>query len=188
MLRAVAAGAVGRLAGLNSGYAANLYYGAEGYAVGSTPAAAMVANTLYGTPFVCRYPTTFTRIGIDVTTGAAGLARLGIYQVTGGLPAALVLDAGTVDTTSIATVEATISQFLPMGVYVLAAIFNATPTVRVNNGNGALLIPHTGGSTPTGGSIAALSRSVAFGALPATFGAVTYIATGNVPGEWLRVV
>ena len=66
--------------------------------------------------------TTFDRIGVHVTTAVSGATvRLGIYADSVNRPAALVLDAGTVDASSTGYKEITISQTLSAGVYWLAA-------------------------------------------------------------------
>ena len=82
-------------------------------------------NRCYYTPFMVSISTTFDRIAIDHTSvvgGAGSVARLGIYSATAGLPASLVLDAGTIDLTTAAAFKAiTISQTLTPGLYFLAA-------------------------------------------------------------------
>jgi len=86
----------------------------------------LVLNRLYAAPFRLNASGTADRIGIDVATAAAagGVARLVIYSPdgTGGMPGAVVLDAGTVaiDTTGGKTI--TISQALSAGFYWLAVI------------------------------------------------------------------
>lgn len=174
---------------LNSGYASGRYYGTEGWNVGgSTSTAAASADRLYGLPFLCRYPTVFTRIGIEVTSGAAGAARLGIYKMVDGLPTDLVIDAGTVDTASPAVLEATISQFIPVGPIFLACVFNATPTLRTSAANASFTQSMIGGGSPDSGTgEGAIYKSFTYAALPATFGTPSYANT-SVPAMWLRKV
>ena len=90
--------------------------------------------------FVCRN-WTYVGIGCEVSALAAGSARLGIYAVDGsGLPAALILDAGTVDTGSIGDKTIVISQLLRQGYYYLAIVFNAAPSLYgPNDGNGVTI-------------------------------------------------
>lgn len=74
---------------------------------------------------------TVTSIGIEVVTGGtSSIVRLGIYKATSeGLPGALLLDAGTVATTSSATFASiVVNQFLPQGWYFLASV-HAAPSV-----------------------------------------------------------
>lgn len=67
--------------------------------------------------------TTFTRIGLEVTTAAASnVFRLGIRNDNGnGYPGALVLDAGTIDASTTGFKEITISQILTPGRYWVSA-------------------------------------------------------------------
>lgn len=66
---------------------------------------------------------TFDRIACHVSFGgtAGAVVRLGIYRSdSNGLPSTLILDAGTVDSTSTGVKEITISQTLAAGSYWLA--------------------------------------------------------------------
>jgi len=130
--------------------------------ISSATAVAMSANVIYYQPFnLTGMP--IDRIGINVTAGSAGLCRLGIYTNANGAPGTLILDAGTVDTTSIALVEATIATTYLPGTWVwLCAVFNATPTVTIGSlGTGAII-----GAATFGGS-RGLSATFAFAALTA---------------------
>jgi hypothetical protein len=84
-----------------------------------------------GTGFMrCRpvlVPSTLTFTGIsiyvDVAAGAGGVLRLGIYDSDSrGRPANLVLDAGTVSSTTTGIKTITISQSLNAGKYFLTAV------------------------------------------------------------------
>lgn len=129
-----------------------------------TGAATVLADRIYYQPFTLP-GSTINRIGVEVTTGSAGACRLGLYSnIPGGYgPDALIVDAGTVDTTSIAIVENTISQTGPTGIIWAAALFNATPGVRSATG---------GDSRWLGSSISAgykgLLATQSYGALPST--------------------
>ena len=91
---------------------------------------AMAANYLYGFPFIVPIVQTFDRIAIRVSTLSAGNCRLGIYISNGNAyPTALILDAGEVDTGSTGVKEININQTLQPGLYWLAIVVNATPTV-----------------------------------------------------------
>lgn len=153
------------------------YYISDGLIPGANTTA-VSANFLYYQPI--SVSGLMTKIGIEVTTGAAGLCRLGLYTNNNGYPDRLILDAGTVDTTSIALVEATISQQLTGEWVWMAAVFNATPTVR-----GCALGPSVlGGNLPSSG-VRALIAPYTFGALPATAVATTNY-TANAAAVWLR--
>jgi hypothetical protein len=85
------------------------------------------ANRVYYAAFVVGQSTTFTAIGINVTTlQAAKVARLGIYNWSGGKSTTRVLDAGTVSLGTTGVVEIAISQTLAAGVYSLAFIADSS--------------------------------------------------------------
>jgi hypothetical protein len=128
----------------------------------SSGAAAVAANTLYCQPFFL--PQMFVdRIGIEITTGAAGAARLGIYTNNVGVPGTLISDFGTVDTTNIAIVEATIAQVLPREWFWAVAVFNATPSVRTGIGSGQVL----GNNVINGAARVGVHGAFTYAALPA---------------------
>lgn len=85
---------------------------------------AFSTGELYFTPLWVPVAMTVDRISINVQSGiASGTVRLGIYSSNAnGVPASLLLDAGTVATTSSGVKEATISQALTPGIYWLAAV------------------------------------------------------------------
>ena len=103
-------------------YTTNSYYASPSPAIrGSTTYA---ANTTYYTPIFVRENRTFNRIAIATTPTFSGTAsvRLGIYNITSGVPSTVVLDAGLVAPIAATTVyEITISQALTPGWYWLAA-------------------------------------------------------------------
>lgn len=74
--------------------------------------------------------TTFDRIACEVTSaGSAGsVTRLGIYNNDNGAPGSLVLDAGTVATTSTGVQTITINQQLTRKWYWLAAVSQGSPS------------------------------------------------------------
>ena len=85
------------------------------------------ANRVYYAAFVVGQSTTFTAIGINVTTlQATKVARLGIYNWSGGKSTTRVLDAGTVSLGTTGVVEIAISQTLAAGVYSLAFIADSS--------------------------------------------------------------
>src|SRR5690349_11575522 len=79
----------------------------------SVTTSTLAANNIYFQPIALSG--TVNRIGLEVTSGAAGLARFGLYTNNGGVPGSLILDCGTVDVTSIALVEATIPDVVLRG-------------------------------------------------------------------------
>jgi hypothetical protein len=113
----------------------------------STPAlsvaatnSAVTANRLYLRPVPVLNTQTFDQIAIDIQTGSAGNVRFGIYGPFTGdwatLP--LALDCGTTTTGSTGLRSVSISKQLTPGWYLLAAVFDATPTVRSLNANNTI--------------------------------------------------
>lgn len=97
----------------------------------STSTLTLTVDTLYCLPIIVQKLTTFTKIGIAVTTGGAGSTiRLGLYKNDGigGYPGSLILDAGTVDSSVVAELSIDIIQKL-MGKYWIVCITNATAPV-----------------------------------------------------------
>lgn len=147
--------------------------------VPSPPAAAMASDRLYYQPFYMPRRVLNT-IAIEVTTGSAGLCRLGIYRWNG----ALLVDAGTVDTTSIAIVAATMASVaLPDEIVWAAALFNATPSCRMGGSGNAQWL----GSSNFQAGYRGRTAVNAYGTLPTTMVAPTG-SLANVPAIGLAFV
>ena len=76
-------------------------------------------------PIYIKESTTFTEIATYVNSGgtAGAVVRLGIYEANAdGMPAALLLDAGTVGTTTSGLKTIAISETLAAGKYFLTAV------------------------------------------------------------------
>jgi len=170
----------------NGGYADNRYYRGIGEVSANS---AFAANKLWAVPFAIGETTTFTRIGAQVASiPAAGAARLGIYNMAGGVPTSLVLDAGTIDVSTTGEKEITISQTLDAGFYCLALVGNATPTlIKIENTADADFGSFIMGGASGSGFIDGFSVSHTYGALPDPFGTPALEASG-VPLLWLRKV
>lgn len=121
------------------------------------------------------------QIGIRCeTANASGSMRLGIYDSdANNRPSTLVVDAGTVATTSIGALQATINVSLAPGWYWACAVEQGSNLVRIRQSNSFLSIPVVGGATQndlnapatafihataTGGT----TRASVTGALPST--------------------
>lgn len=172
------------------GYASGNYHQGLGWSGGGGATTLTVtANRLYAKVFVCLSSETFTKIGIEVTTGAGTNARLGIYSSSNGRPGSLLLDAGTVSTATTGEKEVTISQALPAGTYFLGAVFDNTPIVRAVASTGPVMSALIGATDPDNTTaLAGFYVAHAFGALPSTFGSVTNVTGGGggVPAIWVR--
>lgn len=174
---------------MHPGYAANRYYSTPYYNIAPV---SIGANVLYTALFYCHATTTFTRIGLRVTTLAAGNCRLGIYKAGGsGIPGALVLDAGTFSTGTTGDKEITISQQLVPGLYFLAAVFDAAPTInwRDNVYSKDAIYGQPASTTATTNLENLLYRTFTYAALPDPFGGTpVYLVAQVEPHIWLRVV
>jgi hypothetical protein len=145
----------------------------------------LVAATMYAMPFLVGATHSYDRISIHVTTaGAAGkLAQLGIYADSGGVPGALILDAGNVSVASTGGKEININQSLARGWYWLACLSDGTPILRSYQGSYLFgWLGHTTGVDTTyyGG----MTVAQAFGALPDPFTGGAVLA--SVPRILLR--
>lgn len=148
----------------------------------SSAVATMVVNSLYYQPIAITG--TINRIGIEITTGAAGAARLGLYTNNNGIPGTLILDAGTVDTTNIALVEATIADTVLRGEWVwMAVVSNAAPACRCGTVGAAMVA----GSLTPGAGIRGYVANFTYAVLPTTATAIS-TASGVGPAVWLRAV
>lgn len=180
----------------NGGYRSGGYYYGLFMDGNSTlaGASAVTANQLYVTPFLVTRTTTFDRILIETTTPATGNVRMGIYNNSAGRPSSLLLDAGAIAIATNSVLQITISQSLTPGLYWLACLFDATPTVRVNGNTSTPLINHYLGSVSAanvttqaiyGGYVAQT-----YGALPTTpfGGGINQLLGGQTPTMMLRAL
>lgn len=166
------------------GHASSLYYGPDNiYQPVST--AGLTAGVIYYAPISIGERTTFTKIGVKVTTLSTGTARLGIYYMQNGQPTTLLLDAGTVDVTSAADKEITISQEIEAGDYALTIQAQATPVINFYPSAG---ISRCGSLTSTLTDATIVAGPTTYGPLASTASGVTRSGalTGAVPGLWLR--
>jgi hypothetical protein len=113
------------------------YYGIQEIGrIQFTGGSLLTANRLYLTPLMVPAAVTVDRIGVQVTAAAATTnVRLGIYgDFSAAGSAALLLDAGTVDSSTTGGKELTISQALSAGWSWLAVISNGAPQVNSVSG------------------------------------------------------
>lgn len=91
-----------------------------------------VANQVRVSPFVVAKSTAFDRIGCEVQAAGGGTTvRLMIYADDGnGFPGVLVLDAGTIDSSTTGFKEITINQTLHGMYWIGAKPIGGTPTLR----------------------------------------------------------
>lgn len=157
-----------------------VYLSIPGAEPSGTTVLAIAVNTLYHEPIYVATQITLDQLVIEVTTLAAGAIRLGIYTAdTDWQPVALVLDAGTVDTSTTGVKTISINQVLAAGRYLLVLVGNATPSIRFIRGGSRF----TGlnNALGTGPCIFRLTRSFTYSTLPATPSDWTDIVTGAAP-------
>lgn len=166
--------------------AAGRLYGSQVGAAGLTTLA-VTANVLYACPIFVAEQITLSNIGIEVTSFAAGNVRLGLYYDSAGAPAALLQDSGAVGTgtpngyKSVAT-----SQVIPAGWWWLAAVFDATPTVRALTTASSLHL--LGASSGTDTNIhSGVSVAFVYAALPNPFTGGSALHVGNFPRILIQV-
>lgn len=164
-----------------------------GWGLSATAAATFVLTTsrVYYAAFVVGQSTTFTKIGISVTTLQAGkVARLGIYNWSGGKSTTLVLDAGTVSLGTSGISEITISQTLSAGVYSLAIIADSS-TAEVRGAQTSVQVASFmyGLNDVNSGTNTVMQYEAGTGStLPSTASTSPInLITNNPPLVWLRV-
>ncbi|KKL84654.1 hypothetical protein LCGC14_1962550 [marine sediment metagenome] len=120
-------------------------YVRPGWAGFQTGTAVLIAGEEYFIPIYVSRTTTYDRIAISTQAGAAGLARLGIYNADDDLqPSTRILDAGTVDVSGAAGYKVkTISQELLEGFYFLTAVSDVAPTCYGPDATGMASLPIT---------------------------------------------
>ena len=165
------------------------YYGGKVSNPGVTTTFTVSANVHYALPFILDKRTTFQAISAAVTTLHASNMRMGIYAHESGLPGALILDAGEVSAGTATVKDIAASLTLDPGIYWLTSVYAGTPTMRAAGFHTAAAnIPDIaqllGCATP-GTFDTRITASLTYGALPTTFGAVTY-AAGESPGHYLK--
>lgn len=133
------------------------------------------ANRLFAMPFWIPIQMTFDRIGIQVTTGAAGDARLGIYEDDTTYPGDLAIDAGIVDVTGVGLKEIVINKTLAAGLYWVVILAEVEIAVRASNRHFLSIIGCVSGSYLPNASH---HQAQAYGALPDPFPAAGSYAQG----------
>lgn len=135
---------------------------------GNDATSSMAQSTEYAMPFIVAQRTSFDRIALEVTTQAAATTvRLGVRQDTGrGAPSTLMLDAGTVDSTSTGVKTITIDITLTPGLYWLTATLQGGTGVAVRSRSYSQQFAHVNASNANACSWSATGVT---GALPAGF-------------------
>lgn len=161
--------------------------GVNGAAMG---AVAGVVDRLEFYPFIPSHDLTIDRLGVRVTTGAAGKLRVGIYTDANGMPDQLVYGGGELDTGTAGVVEETVSIALSANRYYWRAIhYNTTAAVRAYTMAGALSIAMDNTDTGTTGNTATRRHhTVSYAALAATAPANPYLVSNAPPAHFVMRV
>ena len=163
------------------------YYSAPGAVIGT---AANSSGQMMYVPLPIGNTPTLNLIGCEATTGgASGTARLGIYNSDQyGFPSTLLLDAGTVDTSTSGVKNITISQAIPSaGLYFLGIhIRTGTVTYRTTGASAIHTLGVSLATHRTIGLVAFYEDWTTSGNLPATATPSTTIGDSNPPRLHVR--
>lgn len=163
-------------------------YVTQGINATALATAASAANRFYLIPFIPSRSITVDELAIEVTTLAAGSARIGIYSSTAaGAPDALltgtaaVLDTGTIGLKNQAVAPVTLAAGT---VYFLAVWTSAAPTLRTIAQGGLMILQNGAAANQL---YTHFVSTVAFGALPAAAPAARTLTLGALPWTRLRL-
>lgn len=134
---------------------------------------ALVADTLYGVPFVPPADMAINQLAVNITSAAAAgkLLRIGIYDANDrGLPGTLLAASGAIAADATGVKTATVAVNLRAGkLYFFACVSDDTPTVTSNTGG---VSPFGVDAATDSGGGASVTRSFTYAALPAAWGTV----------------
>lgn len=132
-----------------------------------------------------------TRIGISgiaarVTTAATGTCRLGVYDNNNGIPNKLILDAGTIDTSSTGAKEITLSTtFLNPGWYWMALFAGINATF--DSTNGFISTGLIGNTSVSVTQVTGLRATLTYAAFPTTATLASLLYSSSVPLLWIKI-
>lgn len=143
-------------------------------------------NRLFFVPFPIATERAIDRIAFEVTTGgtAGSVGRLGIYADDDGNPGALLLDAGTVDTTSTGAKEIAVAETLDAGLSWLAIVAQVAGFGVRGAASPYMSVP-AASVTSSIIPLTHLYKDASSGALPASASGLT-TATSTSPVLFLR--
>lgn len=169
--------------------AANRYFFGQGHS-SSTGTVAVAADTLY--LFAFDKTLDLNALAIEITAGAAGACRAGIYSSDAkGRPYRLIASCAELTDTSATGIKdmALAAARRSQGKLFLAMIFSGTPTLRATAASAQLLNDCYGrGGFNTGTPDAYLTAALAYGALPVNCPATAAVAATTAPALAARSV
>ena len=145
------------------------------------------ANSVYYSPIAIGSRVGILSLAARVSTASAGSAvRLGIYNNNNCRPGSLILDAGTIDSTTTGVKEITLGStlYLNPGWYWFTHFSSGAATL--DSMNGSLLTGLIGNSVVATSQVTGLRATLAYSALPATayLGSLLYIS--SCPLMWFK--
>lgn len=165
------------------GYASGRYYTTQN--IHNTITQTLAANNLYYLPIYVANYINITAIAARVSTALAGTCRLGIYDTLNGSPNKLIVDAGTIDTSSTGVKELAVSVSLKAGWYWFTIFAGNASTF--DSTNGMMSTGIIGNSVVSTSQITGLRATLAYTTLPATATLTSLLYVSSVPVMWFKV-
>ncbi|MHC5768719.1 MAG: hypothetical protein ACYTXI_24470 [Nostoc sp.] len=171
---------------VHPGYASGRYYFSHCY--NGSAFTAFAPNYIFYTYFYIAKKQQFNRISTitNAVGGTGSTIRIGIYNVAGGIPTTLVIDAGTISAETVAIKEIIINVTLETGWYAFACSSTSGSTTIIAVSANSMSAGFLGVSTPVAVPNAVLrSLSTQFGSFPIS-ALETSLLNGNSPLIYLR--
>jgi hypothetical protein len=153
---------------------------------------APTANVLRAIPFIVSKTTTIDSMAINVTTATSGMVRVGIYANNGNnYPGALVVEATSITqintgTTGVKIATDNLPVTLQPGLYWLAIVSNAAPTIRTFSVGSLIPVLGFASNLPTNAQFG-WSVSFTYAALPNPFpSGGSAITAAPIPAIFVR--
>jgi hypothetical protein len=182
-------GAAATVPKIRTGATANRYYPASAITATALGTTVATANAIRALPFVSPQAITVDRLACQITAGASGNLRLGIYADDGNVyPGTLLVDSGNISTSSTGVVTATVSQALAASTLYWFVFFSSTASIQVRALAASQMTPIVG-FVASGFSFPSVgwSASLAFAALPTPYpAAASTIDSGPVETVFIR--
>ncbi len=149
-------------------------------------------SRLWASPFCVQRALKIDRLGVNVTTlQAASLVRVGLYRSQAdGTPGVLIVDGGTVDSSTTGVKTVTVDEFLKPGLYWSAWEYDVA-SVGLRGRSTAAALSLGWDSNLSNESFGIIFVTHTFGALPDPYGgSLNYISATLVRGNvvFMRVV
>lgn len=145
----------------------------------SATSRSMAQNVLFYVPILWPGGTAVSIACNVVTNTASSTVRMGIYTNLNGRPASLIVDAGTVDTSTTGVKSIVISEALDAGPYWLAAVQQGAASAPTLTGYASAIdLVTTNQTFAITSTISSITEAGVSGALPSSATAVTDYTSG----------